>query len=67
MAVAEGERSWAFVPDRPWGDDDLELRVDPILEDLAGNSIARVFDRDLSAAEDTPRPADVIRLPFRPR
>jgi hypothetical protein len=30
------------------------LVVDTILEDLAGNSLARVFDRDLSRPEDAP-------------
>jgi hypothetical protein len=49
------EASWRFHPDRPWRPGRHALRVEPHLEDLAGNSLVRVFDRDLDRAEDAPR------------
>ena len=38
--------------------------VDPRLEDLAGNSIIRVFDRDLLRAEDAPTDARHVAIDF---
>ncbi len=53
------ERSWRLVPAEPWQAGPYELVVDGILEDLAGNSLTRVFDRDRTspaeAGEEKPR------------
>jgi hypothetical protein len=49
------ERSWRLTPRRPWAPGPHQLVVDPILEDLAGNSVSRVFDRDLARTQDDPR------------
>jgi len=40
--------------------------VDPALEDLAGNSVSRVFDRDLTRPEDEPRETGPVVVTFRP-
>ena len=48
------EWSWIFTPDIPWKTGEYALAVEPRLEDVAGNSPARVFDRDLTQAEDEP-------------
>jgi hypothetical protein len=40
------ERSWRLMPAEPWSDGPHELVIDDILEDLAGNSVTRVFDHD---------------------
>jgi len=53
-AIAPGERRWSFAPDQPWRPGAHELIVDALLEDLAGNSLARVFDRDLTRLADDP-------------
>jgi hypothetical protein len=42
------------------------LLVDPGLEDVAGNSVARVFDRDLTRAADGPRPIAPVVVTFQP-
>lgn len=63
-AVGPEERSWAFVPAVPWPAGRHYLVVDPRLEDLAGNSMVRVFDRDLERRQDDPRAARAVRLPF---
>jgi Bacterial Ig-like domain len=49
-AVAAGERSWQLTPDQPWSHGSYTLAVDPELEDLAGNSVTRVFDRELGGS-----------------
>lgn len=65
-AVGPEERSWTFAPALPWADVPHRLVVDPVLEDVAGNSVQRVFDRDLANAADAPRGAEPVELPFRP-
>ena len=45
--IGASERSWTFTPAAPWPAGKYRLAIDPRLEDLAGNSLARVFDRDL--------------------
>jgi hypothetical protein len=45
-AVGPEERSWCLTPAEPWRAGAYELVIDDILEDLAGNSVTRVFDRD---------------------
>jgi hypothetical protein len=52
--TAIGERSWQFAPAAPWERASYRLIVEPILEDLAGNSLRRVFDRDLSDPQPEP-------------
>ena len=53
-SIGSGEWSWQFEPRLPWEDSRYVVMVDPRLEDLAGNSLIRVFDRDLMRAEDVP-------------
>jgi hypothetical protein len=42
------ERTWTLTPDRLWCDGDYELRVSSELEDVAGNSLRRVFDAEMA-------------------
>ena len=65
--VGPEERSWRLAPRAAWTPGSHRLVVDPFLEDLAGNSLIRVFDRDLSRPEDEPRDARAVALTFRPR
>jgi hypothetical protein len=66
-AVGPEERSWTFAPTAPWVGAPHRLVVDPVLEDVAGNSVQRVFDRDLSRPEDAPRDGGLVEVPFTPR
>ena len=61
--VGPAEQSWTFTPAAPWPEGEYRLVVDPRLEDLAGNSLARVFDRDLERDEPPGDPA-TQSLPF---
>ena len=65
--IGREERSWQLVPNGPWASGWHQLIVDPVLEDLAGNSVSRVFDRDLTRPEDQPRQALPVSVGFRPR
>ena len=49
--IGAAERSWTFTPAEPWLAGEYRLAIDPRLEDHAGNSLARVFDRDLGRDE----------------
>jgi hypothetical protein len=62
--VASGERCWRFEPQPPWAEGRHLVLVDPRLEDLAGNSLIRVFDRDLTRAEDAPADARHVAIDF---
>jgi Bacterial Ig-like domain len=46
--VDEGDRRWRFTPTEAWRGGTYRLRVAPDLEDVAGNSLRRLFDADLT-------------------
>jgi hypothetical protein len=46
--VAVGDGGWSYTPLQPWDAGRHRLVADRRLEDLAGNSVERVFDRDLT-------------------
>ncbi len=62
--VGAGEQSWSFVPDAPWSTGPNRMLIDPVLEDIAGNSVVRIFDRDLHRPDQEPWSADTVSLPF---
>jgi hypothetical protein len=64
--VGPEERSWQLAPRQPWAPGAHQLVVDAVLEDVAGNSVSRVFDRDLTRPEDRPREARKVTVTFRP-
>lgn len=45
--VTDRERKAMFFPAGPWQQGTYRLRVDPTLEDLAGNNLQRLFDREI--------------------
>jgi len=63
-SAGPGERCWRFQPDSPWKEGQHQVIVDPRLEDLAGNSLIRVFDRDLIKSEDAPADARHFAIDF---
>ncbi|QDT45310.1 hypothetical protein Pan241w_54300 [Gimesia alba] len=48
IELAENETVWRFIPNKPWQVGVYQLVVGTVIEDLAGNSIARPFAIDLS-------------------
>ena len=62
--VAAGDRGWRFTPHRPWPEGRLQLSVDTTLEDVAGNAVAHVFDRDLTDPAHDPLDTRLLTLEF---
>jgi hypothetical protein len=54
VSVDRGETVWRFHPARSWAAGRYSIKVDPRLEDPAGNSVRRVFDRDITETQDDP-------------
>jgi hypothetical protein len=65
--VGPAERSWRLVPAQPWTPGPHGLVVDHILEDVAGNSVSRVFDQDRSQPVDAARAKQPFVRTFVPR
>ena len=63
VEVGDEEKRWSFVPDLPWSKEEYSLSIDPILEDLAGNTPVRVFETDL---RDKPLAAPQLTRRFHP-
>ncbi|HEY2302552.1 MAG TPA: hypothetical protein VGH66_11700 [Acidimicrobiales bacterium] len=63
-ALGPDEQSWQFVPRRAWQPGRHVVTIASRLEDLAGNSLARVFDRDLTRPEDDSREMSPGTLEF---
>ena len=57
--VADG-KSWAFSPTEPWIQGAYKLHVDPLLEDLAGNTPERLFDAKMGGEQG----ASVLEVAF---
>ncbi len=64
ITLGPAEQSWRFTPEAPWQTAAYTVAIDPRLEDLAGNSLTRVFDRDLTITADDPVSAPLISIPF---
>ena len=63
-SVLPGEREWRFAPQAPWAPGRHAVIVEPRIEDLAGNSVTRVFDRDLTSAQDALGPRSCVSFSF---
>jgi hypothetical protein len=51
VVVSDQETRWEFIPEGMWKAGDHRLEIETILEDLAGNSIARTFELDKTRSE----------------
>lgn len=63
-SIGGGERWWRFAPTSPWRPARYGLDIDCRLEDLAGNSVNRVFDRDVTLDEHNPRTRTRVHVDF---
>ena len=62
--MCSGEWCWWFEPASPWRAGRYQLVVDSFQEDLAGNSLVRVFDRDLTLGKHNPSEAHETAIAF---
>ena len=53
FVLAEQERELIFTPDLEWKAGNYELLIDSKLEDLAGNNLNHLFDKDLLASDNS--------------
>lgn len=44
--LTHGQDKWYFTPKKHWQPGAYQIEVDPSLEDLAGNTLGYVFDRE---------------------
>lgn len=61
VSTSDGETAWQFQPRDPWAPGDYRLAVGAVLEDLAGNSIERPFERDVNEESTSERFGIVYR------
>jgi hypothetical protein len=47
--IGENEMSWSFSPNQPWTVGDGRFTVDDTLEDVAGNNLRELLDREVSS------------------
>jgi hypothetical protein len=47
--LSKSESEWRFIPEEPWAPGNYEVIIETRLEDLAGNNMNRLFDRDLDS------------------
>ncbi len=53
------ETAWSFSPEKPWDAGEYQLNVGSVLEDLAGNSLARPFEVDLEKSLEPQSPEEL--------
>ncbi len=64
VAVTDGETCWRFTPKEPWRAGAYDLVADTVLEDPAGNSIARPFEVDVFHPIERRVETKTVKLPF---
>jgi len=47
IQVSNNDRTLKFIPNKPWQAGTYTLQADALLEDLAGNNLNKLFDRDI--------------------
>ena len=52
IKVMQHERAFHFIPAHPWQPGRYRMQVASYLEDLAGNNLQRLFDRDITAQQE---------------
>ena len=62
--VDEGETRWTFQPERAWAAGDYVLHVAADLEDRAGNSVGRPFEREDASSDSAIPEASDLDIPF---
>lgn len=63
--VSEEEKKVRFTPAKPWPVGVYKLQIESRLEDLAGNNLNRLFDRDINNKETLPSEQKVFELLWR--
>jgi hypothetical protein len=67
VEITRAETCWRFTPATPWKAGRYQLVADTLLEDLAGNSIARPFEDDERQPLARSRKTETVQVPFEVR
>lgn len=62
--ISDEEKKIRFMPTKPWSAGTYKLQVEARLEDLAGNNLNRLFDRDITDKKTLPSDQKVFELPW---
>jgi hypothetical protein len=54
LKIGNEETMFEFIPDKQWLPGQYRLQIASYLEDLAGNNLDRVFDRDITVKQSKP-------------
>jgi hypothetical protein len=66
VSLRSSDREWQFIPASPWLAGRYQLRINPALEDLAGNRVDHVFEADLSRGQQAGVDSAAVILEFSP-
>ena len=64
-SIGEGSMRWEFTPAADWAAGTYQFGIDPELEDLAGNSVARAFEVDVEGPVEAKADEHRVRLPIK--
>ncbi len=64
VVILDEEKIWAFVPDTQWKKGKYSIVINTFLEDLAGNNVNRLFDRDIAVDSYTEDHGEHVYLLF---
>ena len=64
VSLQSQESQWVFTPETYWKPGDYIIRVNTLLEDLAGNSLRRLFDVDIKTDQAYYTEDEYIELRF---
>ncbi len=64
ISIVNKGRTWRFVPKNPWNHSRYFIVINSKLEDLAGNSLRRLFDTEI-ISQNTFVPSSLIYTPIR--
>jgi hypothetical protein len=67
FAVTDGETRWRFTPREAWAAGSYRLVADARLEDLAGNTLGRPFEVDVTHPTTTEQKQETVETPFEVR
>ncbi len=66
VSLRNHDREWEFTPDSPWLAGRYQIRINPALEDVAGNRVGHRFDADLTKGQSAGVDSVVTTLEFFP-
>jgi len=65
VSTTDNETVWRFAPRVPWRGGNYRLTIGTELEDIAGNSVARQFEVDVTGTVTSRLASDTVSMPFR--